>query len=94
MRSPIDRFQVNHHHISDEVSIHPSRDGMTVEVNISSRGMWYPISLSKSQWRRWKKAVDKAFETVEDDGGHDDSFSDGFKAGWKYGLEQKDEQKD
>lgn len=87
MKSPVDRFEVNHRRESDSLRVMPSDDGMTVEMNVSARGMWIPVRLSKSQWRRLRKAMDKAFETVVDDGGHDTSFSDGFKVGYQVAKE-------
>lgn len=94
MRRPVDRMDVNHRHTSDHIRIMPSEDGMTATMEISGERGWMSLKLSKSQWRRLRRAMDTAYETVAEDGEAETAFSDGFKAGWAAGKMQGEEVRD
>ena len=73
-RGEVDRIEVNHRRTADLITVEQSTDGMTVQLMISQPMNTFPIQmwmggntivLNRTQWKRLKDAVDKAFTVGE-----------------------------
>ena len=77
MKGDIDSIEVNHRRTADIITVRESTDGMTVNLHISQPMGTFPLQmwmsgndivLNRTQWKRLKVAIDKAFEAEEGQG--------------------------